>query len=123
MFSNFSGNPCVLAAFFFSPLVSYGVMAILFPLVSLSLSLSLSHFPSNIFDFSHFLLTPFFTFGAYVLAPCLVLSLRGKEKKSEGNKVEIIFVHTSLLFSSLFCFYFYLLVYLLIFYHLLFKIK
>ncbi|KAL7227915.1 hypothetical protein ACSBR1_022736 [Camellia fascicularis] len=29
---NFSGNPCVLAIFLFSPLVSYGVMAILFPL-------------------------------------------------------------------------------------------
>ncbi|KAJ8755612.1 hypothetical protein K2173_022207 [Erythroxylum novogranatense] len=27
------GSPCVLAIFFFSPLVSYGVMAILFPLV------------------------------------------------------------------------------------------
>ncbi|CAK9168248.1 unnamed protein product [Ilex paraguariensis] len=26
------GNPCVLAIFFFSPLVSYGIMAILFPL-------------------------------------------------------------------------------------------
>ncbi|XP_057494448.1 protein EI24 homolog isoform X2 [Actinidia eriantha] len=30
------GNPCVLAAFFFSPLVSYGVMAILFPLFVLT---------------------------------------------------------------------------------------
>uniref|UniRef100_A0A2P2LHI2 Protein EI24 homolog n=1 Tax=Rhizophora mucronata TaxID=61149 RepID=A0A2P2LHI2_RHIMU len=31
-FSGF-GSPCVLAIFFFSPLVSYGVMAVLFPLV------------------------------------------------------------------------------------------
>lgn len=31
----FSGSPCVLAVLFFSPLVSYGVMAILFPLVCL----------------------------------------------------------------------------------------
>ncbi|KAL6964428.1 hypothetical protein U1Q18_035483 [Sarracenia purpurea var. burkii] len=30
------GNPCVLAVFFFSPLVSYGVMAILFPLFVLT---------------------------------------------------------------------------------------
>ncbi|KAJ9687553.1 hypothetical protein PVL29_016157 [Vitis rotundifolia] len=30
------GNPCVLAIFFFSPLVSYGVMAILFPLFVLT---------------------------------------------------------------------------------------
>lgn len=30
-----AGSPCVLAIFFFSPLVSYGVMAILFPLVQL----------------------------------------------------------------------------------------
>ncbi|XP_057465975.1 protein EI24 homolog isoform X1 [Actinidia eriantha] len=30
------GHPCVLAAFFFSPLVSYGVMAILFPLFVLT---------------------------------------------------------------------------------------
>ncbi|XWS40379.1 hypothetical protein CRYUN_Cryun18bG0136200 [Craigia yunnanensis] len=30
------GSPCVLAIFFFSPLVSYGVMAILFPLFVLS---------------------------------------------------------------------------------------
>jgi hypothetical protein len=29
------GSPCVIATFFFSPLVSAGVMAILFPLVSL----------------------------------------------------------------------------------------
>lgn len=28
-----SGCPCILAIFFFSPLVSYGVMAILYPLV------------------------------------------------------------------------------------------
>lgn len=28
-----SGSPCVLAIFFFPPLVSYGVMALLFPLV------------------------------------------------------------------------------------------
>ncbi|KAJ0589991.1 putative etoposide-induced 2.4 [Helianthus annuus] len=26
------GSPCVLAIFFFSPLVSYGVMAVLFPM-------------------------------------------------------------------------------------------
>lgn len=31
---DFPGNPCVLAIFLFSPLVSYGVMAILFPLVN-----------------------------------------------------------------------------------------
>ncbi|OMO92238.1 Etoposide-induced 2.4 [Corchorus olitorius] len=31
-----SGSPCVLAIFFFSPLVSYGVMAILFPLFVLT---------------------------------------------------------------------------------------
>ncbi|XP_057978020.1 protein EI24 homolog isoform X5 [Malania oleifera] len=30
------GNPCVLAIFFFSPLVSYGVMAMLFPLFVLT---------------------------------------------------------------------------------------
>ncbi|XP_047980162.1 protein EI24 homolog [Salvia hispanica] len=30
------GSPCVLAAFFYSPLVSYGVMAILFPLFVLT---------------------------------------------------------------------------------------
>ncbi|KAK9286923.1 hypothetical protein L1049_015330 [Liquidambar formosana] len=30
------GNPCVLAIFFFSPLVSYGVMAILYPLFVLT---------------------------------------------------------------------------------------
>ncbi|XP_048134892.1 protein EI24 homolog isoform X2 [Rhodamnia argentea] len=30
------GNPCVLASFFFSPLVGYGVMAILFPLFVLT---------------------------------------------------------------------------------------
>ncbi|XP_031394561.1 protein EI24 homolog isoform X2 [Punica granatum] len=30
------GNPCVLAIFFFSPLVSYGVMAVLFPLFVLT---------------------------------------------------------------------------------------
>jgi hypothetical protein len=30
-----AGSPCVIATFFFSPLVSAGVMAILFPLVSL----------------------------------------------------------------------------------------
>lgn len=30
------GSPCVLAIFFFSPLVSYGVMAILFPLFVLT---------------------------------------------------------------------------------------
>ncbi|KDP42415.1 hypothetical protein JCGZ_00212 [Jatropha curcas] len=30
------GSPCVLAIFFFSPLVSYGVMAILFPLFVLA---------------------------------------------------------------------------------------
>lgn len=30
-----AGNPCVLAIFFFSPLVGYGVMAILFPLVNI----------------------------------------------------------------------------------------
>lgn len=29
-----SGSPCVLAIFFLSPLVSYGTMAVLFPLVS-----------------------------------------------------------------------------------------
>ena len=29
----FPGSPCVLAIFFVSPLVSYGVMAVLFPLV------------------------------------------------------------------------------------------
>lgn len=29
------GSPCVLATFFFSPLVSAGVMAVLFPLVSI----------------------------------------------------------------------------------------
>ncbi|KAJ6711307.1 P53 INDUCED PROTEIN [Salix purpurea] len=34
-FSGF-GSPCVLAIFFFSPLVSYGVMAILFPLFVLA---------------------------------------------------------------------------------------
>lgn len=33
LFNVFPGSPCVLAIFFFSPLVSYGVMAILFPLV------------------------------------------------------------------------------------------
>ncbi|KAG7032380.1 Protein EI24-like protein, partial [Cucurbita argyrosperma subsp. argyrosperma] len=32
----FPGSPCVLAIFFFSPLVSYGVMAILFPLFVLT---------------------------------------------------------------------------------------
>ncbi|CAL5379849.1 unnamed protein product [Camellia sinensis] len=32
------GNPCILAIFFFSPLVSYGVMAILFPLFVLTAS-------------------------------------------------------------------------------------
>jgi hypothetical protein len=30
-----AGSPCVIATFFFSPLVGAGVMAILFPLVSL----------------------------------------------------------------------------------------
>ncbi|KAJ4833067.1 hypothetical protein Tsubulata_001041 [Turnera subulata] len=34
------GSPCVLAIFFFSPLVSYGVMAILFPLFVLSATAS-----------------------------------------------------------------------------------
>lgn len=44
----FSGNPCVLAIFFFSPLVSYGVMAMLYPLVHFhqsSLAYCLSSFP------------------------------------------------------------------------------
>ncbi|KAH9685296.1 protein EI24-like [Citrus sinensis] len=35
------GSPCVLAYFFFSPLVAYGVMAILYPLVQLDNFLSL----------------------------------------------------------------------------------
>lgn len=34
------GSPCVLAIFFFSPLVSYGVMAILFPLFVLTATVS-----------------------------------------------------------------------------------
>ena len=37
LFNGFAGSPCVLAIFFFSPLVSYGVMAILFPLVQLDI--------------------------------------------------------------------------------------
>ncbi|MBA0574782.1 hypothetical protein Golob_025194 [Gossypium lobatum] len=32
----FSGSPCVLAIFFFSPLVGYGFMAVLFPLFVLT---------------------------------------------------------------------------------------
>ncbi|KAJ0078096.1 hypothetical protein Patl1_36807 [Pistacia atlantica] len=36
LFSGITGSPCVLAIFFFSPLVSYGVMAILFPLFVLT---------------------------------------------------------------------------------------
>jgi hypothetical protein len=41
----FPGSPCVLAIFFFSPLVSYGVMAILFPLVHGFIPFFLLNFP------------------------------------------------------------------------------
>lgn len=46
---DFAGSPCVLAIFFFSPLVSYGVMATLFPLVQFNTHFTLNNFLCDLF--------------------------------------------------------------------------